>query len=115
MVADNPSAHRIFLSAFTGERDLLATATGITATTPRGEIQVMAPATFASQFGVAPPDTARGARLAALRFAMRDARATADLLCHAGPGMGRQMDQHMGRLIVGPAAAMGATLVFEPA
>jgi catechol 2,3-dioxygenase-like lactoylglutathione lyase family enzyme len=115
MVADNPSAHRIFLSAFTGERDLLASATGITVTTPRGKIQVMAPATFASQFGVAPPDTARGARLAALRFAMRDVRATADLLRHAGAGMGRHMGRDMRRLIVRPAAAMGATLVFDPA
>jgi hypothetical protein len=71
----------------------------------------MAPATFASHFGVAPPDTARGARLAALRFAVRDVRATANLLRNADPGIG----QHMGRMIAGPAAAMGATLVFEPA
>ena len=110
MVADNPSDHHIFLSAFAGERELLASSTGVTVTTPRGEIQVMTPAAFASHFGVAPPDTARGARLAALRFAMRDVRATASLLRKADPGIG----QHMGRMIAGPAAAMGATLVFEP-
>ena len=111
LVADNPSAHHIFLSAFTDERDLLATSTGVTVTTPRGEIQVMTPAAFASHFGVAPPDTARGARLAALRFAVRNVRATANLLRNADLGIG----QHMGRMIAGPAAAMGATLVFEPA
>ena len=38
MVAENPSDHHIFLSALTGERDLHSTSTGITVTTPRGEI-----------------------------------------------------------------------------
>ncbi|MEX2036353.1 MAG: VOC family protein, partial [Xanthobacteraceae bacterium] len=111
LVADNPSAHDIFLSAFAGERDLLATSTGVTVTTPRGEIQVMTPAAFASHFGVAPPDTARGARLAALRFAVHDVGAASSLLYDAEPAIGR----HMSQLVVGPATAMGATLVFEPA
>jgi hypothetical protein len=46
LVADNPSDHHIFLSAFTGERELLATAAGIALKTPRGEIQVMTPDAF---------------------------------------------------------------------
>lgn len=110
MVADNPSDHHIFLSAFSGQRELLATSSGITIKTPRGEIQVMTPAAFRDHFNTAPPDTAGGARLAALRFAVRDIDATAMLLEHAGlPHHAR-----MGRLVVGPATAMGATLAFEP-
>src|SRR3954451_16631178 len=72
LVADNPSDHHIFLSAFTGEREMLATSSGITIKTPRGEIQVMTPAAFRDHFGTQPPDTIGGARLAALRFAARD-------------------------------------------
>ena len=40
MVADNPTDHHIFLSAFAGERELQSTSAGITIATPRGEIQV---------------------------------------------------------------------------
>src|SRR5882724_10524322 len=55
MVAENPSDHHIFLSAFTGERELLATSSGITVKTPRGTIQVMEPSAFEGHFGVPPP------------------------------------------------------------
>ena len=40
--------------------------------TPRGELQIMDAAAFRSHFGVAPPDIAAGARLAALRLMVRD-------------------------------------------
>jgi len=111
LVAENPTDHHIFVSAFTGERELLATSTGITVKTARGEIQVMAPDAFRSHFGVPPPDVAHGMRIAALRFAIRDTAAVEALLRDAGIAA-RQI---MGRLVVGPAQAMGATLVFEPA
>ena len=55
LVADNPSDHHIFLSAFTGVRDLHATSSGVTASTARGDIKVMDPA-FRSHFGIEPPD-----------------------------------------------------------
>ena len=48
LVADNPSDHHIFLSAFTGVRDLHATSSGVTASTARGDIKVMDPAAFRS-------------------------------------------------------------------
>ena len=111
LVAENPTDHHIFVSAFTGERELLATSTGITVKTARGEIQVMAPDAFRSHFGVPPPDVAHGMRIAALRFAIRDTAAVEVLLRDAGIAARRIM----GRLVVGPAQAMGATLVFEPA
>jgi hypothetical protein len=110
VVADNPSDHHIFLSAFVGERELLATSSGITIKSPRGEVQVMTPAAFRDHFTAEPPQTARGARLAALRVAVRDIDVTAKLLERAG------LPHHtcMGRIIVGPQTAMGATLAFEP-
>jgi Glyoxalase-like domain len=109
LVADNPSDQHIFLSAFTGQRDLNATSSGITAKTSRGEIQVMAPAAFAGHFGIAAPDTARGARLAAMRIAVRSFAAVLTTLQAANVAAAVRM----GRIVVGPAIAAGATIVFE--
>ena len=109
LVADNPSDHHIFLSAFAGERDLHATSSGITIKIPRGEIQVMTPAAFGDRFGAAPPAVQRGAKLAALRFAVRDLGAAQELFTRAN----LPVQERMGRLIVGPDTALGATLAFE--
>ena len=109
LVADNPSDHHIFLSAFTGERDLLATSAGISITTPRGVIQVMTPAAFEDHFGTKPPDVSGGAKLAALRFAARDLDAASRIL-HSG---NLPFSKRMGHIVVAPEAAFGATLVFE--
>jgi Glyoxalase-like domain len=111
MVAENPSDHHIFLSALTGERELLATSSGVTVTTPRGTIQVMEHSAYERHFGVAPPDLARGARLAALIIAVQDASHVGAMLEHAKvPSANR-----MRRIVVGPKDAMGAAIVFEPA
>ena len=110
LVAENPTDHHIFLSAFAGEREIQATSTGITVPTPRGDIQMMDPAAFRIHFGTDPPEIGNGARLAALRFAVRDFGATVAAL-KAG---GVQASVRMGRIVVAPAVGMGATLVFEP-
>ncbi len=111
IVAENPSDHHIFLSAFTGERALVATSSGVMARTPRGDLQIMDGAAFESHFGVSPPELSGGARLAALRFVVRDrARLLATLTATAIPHI-----SHMGHVVVPPQAAMGATLAFaEP-
>jgi len=106
LVAENPADHHVFFKAFAGLSDLQSSSAGITLTTPRGEIQVMEPSAYAQHFGAAPPDLARGMRLAALRFAVRDKAA-------ARAALAGNASEHMGKLIVGPAAAGGATLVFE--
>jgi len=105
-VAENPSDHHIFMKAFAGVSDLKATSAGIAIETPRGEIQAMDPAAYLLHFGVEPPDTSRGMRLAALRFAVRDMDLTREKIGPIGT-------EHMGRLVVGPATAHGAALVFE--
>lgn len=111
LVAENPTDHHIFVSAFAGERELQSTSSGISVATPRGDIQVMDPAAFRNHFGAPPPDIRTGARLAALRFVARDL-SKAETILSAGRLASRR---HMGRVIVAPDAAMGATLAFEEA
>ncbi len=111
MVADNPSDHHIFMSAFAGERELLSSSAGITVTTPRGELQVVTPAAFADLFGLAAPDVSNGGRLAALRLVSSGMDATQASLSSGAFSPIR----HMGRLIVPPDQALGAALVFETA
>jgi catechol 2,3-dioxygenase-like lactoylglutathione lyase family enzyme len=113
LVAENPTDHHIFLTAFTGVRDLSATSSGVAASTPRGDVKVMDPAAFRSHFGTAPPDisqgASRGARLAAIQFRVRD-RAALTAALKAG---GIAFATRMGSTIVAPETAMGATLVFD--
>ena len=109
LVAENPSEHRAFLSAFAGVRDLSVTSSGITASTPRGDISVMEPAAFRSRFGTEPPDVSRGARLAAMQFRVRDRAALSAALAAGGIATFSRMDA----TIVGPQTALGATLVFH--
>lgn len=86
----------------------MATSAGISLKTPRGEIQVMEPAAFRDHFSTEPPDTSRGARLAALRFTVRDLDTAKSLLENAHLAS----SERMGRIVVGPSAAKGATLIF---
>ncbi len=111
MVADNPSDHHIFMSAFAGERELLSSSAGITVTTPRGEIQVVTPAAFSDLFGIAAPNVTQSARLAGLRLISSDMNATQASLSSGAFSPIRRM----GRLIVPPDQALGAALVFETA
>ena len=90
LVADAPARHRDFLQAFTGADSICDADDGFTIDLPRGVIDIMTPAAFARRFGVPAPDTARGARLAALRF--------------SGAALAE-----------GQQTAMGALLVFERA
>jgi Glyoxalase-like domain len=109
IVAENPTDHHIFLSAFTGVRDLHATSSGVSAATPQGDIKVMDPVAFRGHFGTEPPDISRGARLAALQFRVRDRGALRAALDSGGIAFSARMDS----TIVAPQTAMGATLVFE--
>jgi len=106
MVAENPSDHHVFLSAFSGVRDIHATSNGIAIATPRGEIQVMDPAAYRLHYGTEPPDISRGLRLAALRLFVRD-------MSIARSALGNAAAEHRGALVVGPAQAHGATIVLE--
>ena len=68
----------------------------------------MDPAAFRLHYAVEPPDVSRGMRIAAIRFAMSDVAA-------ARAALGTYASERLDKLIVGPKAVYGATLVFEPA
>jgi catechol 2,3-dioxygenase-like lactoylglutathione lyase family enzyme len=110
VVAEQPDMQRSFFENFTG-----ATAAnmdgGFNIVTPRGVIDTLTPAAFVQRYGVISPDVSRGARLAALRFAVAD------------PGLLEGVPEQAGiaglfagnATVIGPGDAMGAVLVFEPA
>jgi hypothetical protein len=109
MVSENPENHRHFVSAFAGERHIDADANGISATTPRGVIQVMNPSAWRATTGTEPPDLTRGAHLAAIRFIVRDKAAAMSALKSSGIAV----TERDGSVVVPPDAAHGATLIFE--
>jgi hypothetical protein len=111
LVADNPTDHHIFLKAFTGVSDLHSSSIGVTARTENGDVGIMEPVSFRDQFGVSPEVRDEGMTLNALRFEVEDLAQAETLLQRNSIASQR----HVGRLVVPPAAAHGATLIFETA
>jgi Glyoxalase-like domain len=110
LVADELRRHREFLEAFSGSTAAINTE-GFTIETPRGRVDMLTPATFTGRYGVKAPDTARGARLAAIRFTVADAAALQSL-----PELAGIAGLYAGNAaVVGREDAMGAVLVFESA
>jgi catechol 2,3-dioxygenase-like lactoylglutathione lyase family enzyme len=109
MVSGNPEDHRHFVSAFAGENNIDADANGISVTTPRGVVEVMNPSAWRASTGTEPPQLTRGARLAAIRFIVRDKAAAASALKSSGIAA-TERDRSV---VVPPDAALGATLIFE--
>jgi catechol 2,3-dioxygenase-like lactoylglutathione lyase family enzyme len=109
MAAENPTDHHIFLSAFTGQRDLHATSLGVSAALPRGRFDILSPDACRSLYGLA--DAPRDPALVALTIAVDDVEAVAARLtgagipsCAIGP-----------RLVVPSGAGFGTAIAFEPA
>jgi len=109
MVSENPESHRHFLSAFSGVGDVRSGANGIAVATPRGEIQVLNPDAYRMHVGTQPPDLSRGARLAAIRFAIADKARLKDML----GGSGVAFSEHRGNIVLAADVATGATLIFR--
>jgi hypothetical protein len=111
MVAENPSAHAEFLSAVTGQREMLATSMGIDLeVADEQSIEVLTQAAFVHRFGKAALGSADGeTRIAACRIAVRDMAVVQEIFQdNAIPA--ERVGQ---RLIVPPDAAFGAALAFE--
>jgi catechol 2,3-dioxygenase-like lactoylglutathione lyase family enzyme len=111
LVADDPDRHRDFMLGFTGADATSVAGDGFAIATPRGVIEMTTPAAFLKRFGVAAPDSAHGARLAALRFAVADASllpGLPELAGLAGLNAGNPT-------VIGQDDAMGAVIVFESA
>jgi hypothetical protein len=81
----------------------------VTARTGRGELSIVDPTAFRGLYGVVSPNIAKSARIAALRLSVRNRETLlARLQIGAVPFI-----THMGHVVIEPANAMGATLVFE--
>ena len=108
IVAENPSDHHIFLSAFTGERELNATSSGITAPTRAASCRswMGRHSAVISACRRRTSRTVRGWRRFGSRCAMHAALIAA-LDAGAVPHI-----LHMGHVVIAPQNAMGATLVF---
>ncbi len=110
IAAEAPARHLAFMQAFAGAQAASADGEGFTIATPRGAIELTTPAAFVARFGVKAPDVARGARLAAIRFAVADASLMQNVPELAGiAGLYAE-----NAAITGANDAMGAVLVFEP-
>jgi hypothetical protein len=111
LVADNPTDHHIFLKAFTGVSDLYSSSIGVKARTENGDVEIMEQVAFRNQFGVSPAVEGEGMTLHALRLEVADLTLAESLQRQAGIASRR----HVGRLVVPPDIAHGATLIFETA
>lgn len=111
MVADNPTDHHIFLKAFTGVSDLHSSSIGVRAHTENGDVEIMEQVAFRDQFGVVPDVAGEGMALYGLRFVVADLARVEAL--HRQNGLASE--RHVGRLVLPPDAAHGASLIFEQA
>jgi catechol 2,3-dioxygenase-like lactoylglutathione lyase family enzyme len=109
LIADNPTDHHIFLSAFTGERELHSTSAGVAVRTPRGDVEIIEPVAFRDRYGVTVAADGEGMTLAGLRFGV--ALPVALETCAKKSGIALQ--KHLNALVADPASALGATLIFE--
>jgi catechol 2,3-dioxygenase-like lactoylglutathione lyase family enzyme len=110
MVAENPTDHHIFLSAWTGERSLRSNSLGIGVDLPRGRIEIVTGAAAAAIVGdkrLAHAGTP--ARLIGYALKVQDIEAVARLC------ISRKIATHtaFGRLVVPARAAMGNAILFE--
>ncbi|CAH1662549.1 Glyoxalase-like protein [Hyphomicrobiales bacterium] len=108
MTAENPTDHHIFLSAFTGQRDLRATSLGVSAELPRGRLDILSTDAFRSLYGVS--GVVEEEVFVAFAIAVEDLDATAERLAKAGIAT-RTVGP---RLIVAAQDASGVTIAFEP-
>jgi len=108
LVADNPSDHHIFLSAFVGERAMRSTSFGIEIEAGKGVIEIVSPEGFAFRYGasVAPSATPRFAGIT-FRFPdLQDARKAATA--------GAVALRAYGNALILPASSfLDTTLMFE--
>jgi catechol 2,3-dioxygenase-like lactoylglutathione lyase family enzyme len=109
-VAGDPETHRAFMQSFSaGEARPIEG--GFAIDTPRGTIDMTTPDAFLRRFGAAAPGVSRGARLAAIRFAVADAS-----LVQNAPELAGIAGIYAGnKAIIGSNVAMGAVIIFEPA
>ncbi|WP_296708569.1 hypothetical protein [Rhodoblastus sp.] len=103
-LADGPADHAEYLSAFTGQREMLATSAGLEIRLDGGtRLDVLSAPAFAFRFGVAP--AAEGFRVAGLVFAVKDLAETEAVLRAKGLSPRQQAGRLLAETIEGVAVA----------
>ena len=121
LVADRPADHLEFLLAYTGAAQADEYVDGLHIELPRGGLDIVTPAAFTRQYGLAAPPTEGGARLAALRLGVADTAPVKSSLHQAGIALatGGATPAPDGVAVFNPdtgavsVPALGAALVFE--
>jgi hypothetical protein len=109
MISNYPARHGDFLKTYTGAAEVISTAAGISVHTENGDIELLAPPAAHDLLGIPVKADGDGITLNAMRFAVADLAATEALHRQNGLVVRRQGE----RLVVPPAEAFGATLIFE--
>ncbi len=110
-VAENPSLHAEFFSGLTGQRDMLATSSGIDfEVADEQSVEVLTEPAFLNKFGAgALSRLPTGSHVAAIRIAVRDLGVCGNLF--EENNVPHQAFGH--RLVIPPEAAFGVALAFE--
>ena len=108
MVADNPTDHHVFLSAFTGERELHASSLGISVALTNARVDIVTPSAAFAQYGIIAPDEPQ---FIGFSIAVRDTETLQQRLRKADIPFGVVA----GRPVVAPAHAFGTAIAFEAA
>lgn len=111
IVSPNPQDQARFIRAFSGVDEVVSGPDGLATVTPRGEIEVINPDAYRARTGAESPQLGRGARLAAIRLAVRQLAEAQSIFRSAGIAA---LD-HGGKAVVPASEAHGATLIFEAA
>jgi hypothetical protein len=110
MVAADPSAAKPFLSGYLGDPPITEIEGGLRFTTPRGAVEVLTPAGFATATGeTVSARTGEGPHFAGIRFRLNTPAALRSQLTLAAV----PHRAHRALTVVPAAAAFGAVLAFE--
>ncbi len=107
MVAENPTDHHVFLSAFTGERSLKSNSLGISAALPRGRVDILTPHAAYQLFGV--EEGRKDPHFAGFAVVVNDLDVVRRILGAAEV----EWLQIGNRIVVPTGTAMGCTVAFE--
>ena len=106
-VGRDPADYHIFLTGFTGQHDIGSDSLGIEFELGNGKVEVLTPVAIRGFFG-AEIEADPKPRLVGLRVAVSDLDHTRALLAKNGV----PFTERLGALVVAPAEACGAVLVF---
>jgi hypothetical protein len=111
MSEPNPADFQYYLETLTGQRDIRASSAGIEADTGHGLVAILTPYALNALFDVPSAHHGRGLQLRGFSLAVPDIEGLADYFD------GQEVDyrRHGPRIIVDPAAGLGAFICFEEA